>query len=117
MREKFHRITNEINDLAKIKFECDDIAHQHTKHVALGGFGVLVVYWGSIYYLTFQKYGWDIMEPITYLTGLGTAMGISPAPPSDSLPWRYLKRITYSGVPVVPLPQQRRFLPLRVPTD
>jgi calcium uniporter protein, mitochondrial len=75
MREKFHEITNEINELAIIKFECDGIAHQHTRHVALGGFGVLVVYWGTIYYLTFQKYGWDIMEPITYLTGLGTAMG------------------------------------------
>jgi hypothetical protein len=77
MRENFDQITREINKLAKNKFECDAIAHQHTKHVALGGFGVLVVYWGTIYYLTFQKFGWDTMEPITYLTGLGTAMGNS----------------------------------------
>jgi len=75
MREKFGDITREINDLAKIKFECDKIAHQHTKRVALAGFGTLVVYWGTIYYLTFKKYDWDLMEPITYLTGLGTAMG------------------------------------------
>jgi hypothetical protein len=78
MRQTFHSLTTEINSLAKIKFECDAIAHQHTKHVALGGFAALVVYWGTIYYLTFQKYGWDIMEPITYLTGLGGAMGMCP---------------------------------------
>ena len=75
MRKKFGSITREINDLAKIKFECDKIALQHTKRVAMGGFGVLVVYWGTIYYLTFKKYDWDVMEPITYLTGLGMAMG------------------------------------------
>lgn len=108
MREKFHSITNEINDLAKIKFECDKIAHQHSKHVALGGFGVLVVYWGSIYYLTFQKYGWDVMEPVTYLTGLGTAMR------SRRLT---LPRLTFSGLFMVPISQQRRLLPLRTPTD
>lgn len=78
MRGKFREVTREINELAKIKFECDKIAHQHTKRVAMGGFGALVAYWGAIYYLTFKKYGWDLMEPITYLTGLGTAMGISP---------------------------------------
>ncbi|KAF5351222.1 hypothetical protein D9756_008164 [Leucocoprinus leucothites] len=41
---------------------------------ALGGFAMLVVYWGAVARLTFWDYGWDIMEPITYLSGLTTVV-------------------------------------------
>jgi len=38
--------------------------------MAVAGFGGLVVYWGAVARLTFWDYGWDVMEPVTYLSGL-----------------------------------------------
>jgi len=61
--------------MASIKKECDDLAHRGAKRLAMGGFGVLASWWASIYYFTFMTpYGWDTMEPITYLGGLSTIM-------------------------------------------
>lgn len=55
MREKFGSVTREINDLAKIKFECDKIAHQHTKRVAMGGFGGLLFIGGRFIILLLKN--------------------------------------------------------------
>jgi Protein of unknown function, DUF607. len=54
---------------------CDNLAHRGAQRVAIGGFGILAVWWYSVYKLTFETdLGWDTMEPVTYLVSLSTLM-------------------------------------------
>lgn len=32
---------------------------------------MMSVNWVFLFYLTYAKYGWDVGEPVSYLTGLG----------------------------------------------
>jgi hypothetical protein len=62
--------------MAKIKSECDTIAHKGAHRLAQGGFAALAGWWGIVYYVTFHTdAGWDLVEPVTYLAGLTTIMG------------------------------------------
>ena len=71
LRQRLRATAGKIRDLNDIKKECDEAAHQSAQHYALFGGGLLATYWGGVYYLTFQTdYGWDVMEPVTYLIGL-----------------------------------------------
>ncbi|ESZ98127.1 hypothetical protein SBOR_1506 [Sclerotinia borealis F-4128] len=73
LRVRLRKTSRKLADYAKVKKECDDLAHRGARHIAMGGFGVLVSWWAAIYYITFQtSYGWDTMEPVTYLAGLST---------------------------------------------
>ena len=56
--------------MESLKRACDVEAHRGARRMAMGGFGILIVYWGAVARLTFWDYGWDVMEPITYLSGL-----------------------------------------------
>ncbi|KAI0819360.1 DUF607-domain-containing protein [Trametes gibbosa] len=67
-------VEDELARMEELKQECDAEAHRGAHRMALGGFGILVVYWGAVARLTFWDYGWDIMEPITYLSGLSTVV-------------------------------------------
>ncbi|KAL7007976.1 hypothetical protein EMMF5_002625 [Cystobasidiomycetes sp. EMM_F5] len=75
LRARLGEVTTEIRSLLDIKSECDDLALKGAKRAAFGGFAGLVGYWGVVYWLTFHVYGWDLMEPVTYLTGLTGIMG------------------------------------------
>lgn len=73
LRVRLRKTSRKLADYAKIKKECDELAHRGARHIAMGGFGVLVSWWAAIYYFTFMtSYGWDTMEPVTYLAGLST---------------------------------------------
>ncbi|EPQ50546.1 hypothetical protein GLOTRDRAFT_123551 [Gloeophyllum trabeum ATCC 11539] len=74
LRRRLDAITRELERMEGLKRECDREAHRGARRVALGGFAMLVVYWGAVARLTFWDYGWDIMEPITYLSGLSTVI-------------------------------------------
>ncbi|TDL26217.1 hypothetical protein BD410DRAFT_572460 [Rickenella mellea] len=75
LRASLHEKTGEIERLAHVKDACDREAHQATKRVAIAGAGILGVWWVSVGVLTFNTdLGWETMEPITYLTGLGTVI-------------------------------------------
>ena len=75
LRLRLKKSSRKLEDMAKIKKECDDIAHRSAQRIAMGGFGILVTWWVAIYHFTFQtSYGWDTMEPITYLAGLSSIM-------------------------------------------
>ncbi|KAG9247897.1 hypothetical protein BJ878DRAFT_553099 [Calycina marina] len=75
LRLRLRTASKRLEDMASVKKECDKLAHRSAKRLATGGFGVLASWWGSIYYFTFMTaYGWDTMEPITYLGGLSTIM-------------------------------------------
>ncbi|KAH8697718.1 hypothetical protein BGW36DRAFT_379299 [Talaromyces proteolyticus] len=76
LRMRLRKISKRLKDLAVIKQECDLLAHRGAQRVALGGLGIMVSWWYIVYKLTFEtEYGWDTMEPITYLVSLSTLMG------------------------------------------
>ncbi|CRG92276.1 Kinase D-interacting substrate of 220 kDa [Talaromyces islandicus] len=76
LRMRLRKISKKLKQLAIIKQECDTLAHRGGQRVALGGLGVMVTWWFVVYKLTFETdYGWDTMEPITYLVSLSTLMG------------------------------------------
>ncbi|KAH9934539.1 uncharacterized protein BXZ73DRAFT_45800 [Epithele typhae] len=70
LRRRLARIEHSLARLESLKRECDHAARRGARRMAVGGFGVLLVYWGAVARLTFWDYGWDVMEPITYLSGL-----------------------------------------------
>ncbi|KAF2276668.1 uncharacterized protein EI97DRAFT_450000 [Westerdykella ornata] len=73
LRMRLRKTSKRIADMAKIKKECDELAHRAAQRVAMGGFGVLCGWWYLVYRLTFEtELGWDVMEPVTYLVGLSS---------------------------------------------
>ncbi|KAH8670267.1 hypothetical protein BGZ60DRAFT_450243 [Tricladium varicosporioides] len=75
LRVRLRKTSRKLQDMASVKKECDELAHKSAQRLAMGGFGVLLTWWAAIYHFTFQTdYGWDTMEPITYLAGLSTIM-------------------------------------------
>ena len=75
MRLRLRRMSRQIEDAAKIKSECDNLAHRSAHRIAQGGFGALAGWWGIVYGITFHTdWGWDFVEPVTYLAGLATIM-------------------------------------------
>lgn len=76
MRMRLRKMTRQIEAMAGLKHECDELAHRSAHRLAKGGFVLLSGWWGVVYYITFQtEYGWDLVEPVTYLAGLTTIMG------------------------------------------
>jgi len=76
MRLRLRKMSREIDQLVQIKRECDLLAHRSAHRLAKGGFAMLTAWWGVVYYCSFHTdYGWDLVEPITYLAGLTTIMG------------------------------------------
>lgn len=76
MRLQLRRMSKDIDQMSKIKSECDLLAHKGAHRLAQGGFAALAGWWGIVYYVTFHtEFGWDLVEPVTYLAGLATIMG------------------------------------------
>lgn len=75
MRMRLRRMCEQIDDMSRLKSECDEIAHKSAYRMAKGGFGLLASWWATVYYVTFHTdMGWDLLEPVTYLAGLTTIM-------------------------------------------
>ncbi|KAK6362945.1 hypothetical protein TWF730_000396 [Orbilia blumenaviensis] len=75
LRKRYKSITKEIEGLVELKEKCDKLAQKTAQHMALGGFGAMIGWWGLVYFLTFNtSLGWDTMEPVTYLAGLSGIM-------------------------------------------
>lgn len=70
LRRRLEAIEQELHSMEEIKRQCDMEAHRGARRMAVGGLAMLVVYWGAVARLTFWDLGWDIMEPVTYLSGL-----------------------------------------------
>lgn len=87
LRRRLAVVEEELREMEVIKRECDSAAHHGARRMAVGGLAMLVVYWGTVARLTFWDLGWcvsyklrachrslyvrrDIMEPVTYLSGL-----------------------------------------------
>ncbi|KAF7319602.1 MCU domain-containing protein [Mycena chlorophos] len=74
MRRRLESIESQLAEMEVLKKKCDHEAHRGARRMATAGLGMLVVYWGVVARLTFWDFGWDIMEPITYLSGLSTVI-------------------------------------------
>ncbi|KAJ7672472.1 hypothetical protein DFH06DRAFT_1176357 [Mycena polygramma] len=74
LHRRLDHIGRQLKSMEELKRECDREAHRGARRMATAGFGVLAIYWGTVARLTFWDYGWDVMEPITYLSGLSTVM-------------------------------------------
>ncbi|KII91587.1 hypothetical protein PLICRDRAFT_38367 [Plicaturopsis crispa FD-325 SS-3] len=74
LRRKLELTTSRLKEMEGLKRACDREAHRGARRMALSGFGMLVVYWATVARLTFWDYGWDVMEPITYLSGLSSVI-------------------------------------------
>ncbi|KAJ7734742.1 hypothetical protein DFH07DRAFT_844425 [Mycena maculata] len=74
LRRRLEYIQAQLKGMEELKNACDREAHRGARRMATGGFGVLAIYWATVARLTFWDYGWDVMEPITYLSGLSTVM-------------------------------------------
>ncbi|KAK5989415.1 Calcium uniporter 6-like protein [Cladobotryum mycophilum] len=76
MRLQLRRMSRQIDKLSQVKSGCDTLAHKGAHRLAQGGFAALASWWGVVYYVTFHTdFGWDLVEPVTYLAGLTTIMG------------------------------------------
>ncbi|KAJ5513105.1 hypothetical protein N7463_002657 [Penicillium fimorum] len=76
LRMRLRKLSRRIQTMASVKEECDALAHRGAQRVAIGGFGILAIWWFTVYRLTFETdLGWDTMEPVTYLVSLSTLMG------------------------------------------
>jgi calcium uniporter protein, mitochondrial len=58
LRKRLAVIQNKLGEMEGLKRECDREAHRGAKRMAMGGFGMLIVYWGAVARLTFWDYGW-----------------------------------------------------------
>ncbi|GHJ88702.1 hypothetical protein NliqN6_5104 [Naganishia liquefaciens] len=74
LRKRLLFLTREIAQLTQKKKDLDKAAHKGARRIAVGGLLGLVGYWGVVFKLTFftPNVGWDVMEPVTYLSGLST---------------------------------------------
>lgn len=121
LRVRLRKTSRKLADLASVKKECDELAHKSAQRLAMGGFAILVSWWGAIYHFTFQtEYGWDTMEPITVRPPPPLPLPLSPFPQCPSLS-QVLTRKTvlsrtlnnHARLSLVPLPQPRSLLPRR----
>lgn len=73
MRLRLRRMSRKIEQQARIKHECDLLAHRGAHRLAKAGFGALSAWWGTVYFVTFHTdAGWDLVEPVTvrqYISG------------------------------------------------
>ena len=76
MRMRLRKMSRRIDEMSTIKQECDNLAHKGAHRLAQGGFAALSCWWMIVFFTSFfTDFGWDLVEPITYLAGLTTIMG------------------------------------------
>lgn len=61
LRRRMVRIKRELQGMEQLKLRCDEEARRGARHMALGGLGMLVVYWGVVARLTFWDVGWYVV--------------------------------------------------------
>ena len=62
LRRRLGRIERELQSMEALKARCDKEAHEGARKMAVGGLGMLVVYWGTVARLTFWDLGWCVVE-------------------------------------------------------
>ncbi|RKP03044.1 hypothetical protein CXG81DRAFT_24354 [Caulochytrium protostelioides] len=60
--------------LEQEKARWDRYAARRANMLAWAGLGALSAQWGIMYYLVYQVWSWDVMEPVSYFIGAGTGI-------------------------------------------
>ncbi len=60
MQRRLRLVGRLLNEMEGLKERCDAEARRGARHMALGGLGMLIVYWGAVARLTFWDYGWCV---------------------------------------------------------
>lgn len=58
LRRKLGLVERDLQEMDNLKKHCDDEARRGARRMAVGGLGMLVVYWGTVARLTFWDLGW-----------------------------------------------------------
>jgi len=58
LRRRLELVEGQLQSMEKLKTKCDKEAERGARRMAVGGFGLLLVYWGAVARLTFWDYGW-----------------------------------------------------------
>ena len=58
LRRRLSAVESELKVMESLKRDCDKEAHRGARRMAVGGFGLLLVYWGTVFRLTFYDFGW-----------------------------------------------------------
>lgn len=74
LMQELEKLQLELKPLEDLKTEIDHKSAQRTNAVVWGGLGYMALQFGLLARLTWWEYSWDIMEPVTYFVGYGTAM-------------------------------------------
>lgn len=62
--------------LMQVKQQLNAAAELRTTRMKWLGLGLMSVQFGVLARLTWWEYSWDVMEPVTYFIGYGTAMAM-----------------------------------------
>ncbi|KAF4664994.1 Lactation elevated protein 1 [Perkinsus olseni] len=68
--ERLTALEDQRRRLLALQEEIRSLALRKTNKYAIGGVVLFSVEWALVYYGTYFLYGWDVMEPITYLLAL-----------------------------------------------
>ncbi|KAF4685895.1 hypothetical protein FOZ60_005943 [Perkinsus olseni] len=68
--ERLTALKDQRRRLLALQEEIRSLALRKTSKYAIGGVVLFSVEWALVYYGTYFLYGWDVMEPITYLLAL-----------------------------------------------
>ena len=60
MQRRLRLLGSLLNEMESLKERCDAEARRGGRRMALGGLGMLIVYWGTVARLTFWDYGWCV---------------------------------------------------------
>ncbi|ESO05962.1 hypothetical protein HELRODRAFT_188241 [Helobdella robusta] len=74
LQNKLEELHKEIYPMERMKTEIDMSANRRTRVLTWVGLGLMGIQFGFLARLTWFEYSWDIMEPVTYFVGYGTAI-------------------------------------------
>jgi hypothetical protein len=74
IRLELERLEHELAPLEELHTEMAKKSQFRTSIAVWGGLGYMALQFGILARLTWWEYSWDIMEPVTYFIGYGTAM-------------------------------------------
>ena len=72
--KELEKLQLELKPLEELKTEIESRSAKRTTAVVWGGLAYMALQFGLLARLTWWEYSWDIMEPVTYFVGYGTAM-------------------------------------------
>lgn len=74
LEDQKQALEQELQPLQDALLELRAKSERHADRVVKSGLGVLLVQWGGIAYGTYFQYGWDVMEPFTYMVGMSWSL-------------------------------------------